>query len=272
MGQRADLHNHTTASDGRLSPAAMVRWAKELGLAAIGICDHDTVAGLAEAEAAAAQLGVEVVPGVELNCEAMGHEVHILGYYTDRTAGPLLTLLEKRRAARTERIEAMVRRLNEHGIAVEFAAVQALATGTLGRPHLAVALAQAGYAPDPWAAFEQFLKPGRPGYVPRSKLDPREAVEVIRAAGGVAVLAHPGLIGDDAWIERLVGAGLQGLEAFHSEHTPEQAAFYQRKAEALGLLVTAGSDSHGETDRRLLGTATVPLAVVSQLKRLAGIN
>lgn len=267
----ADLHTHSTASDGVLAPAELVRRAHQVGLAALALTDHDTVEGLPEAEAEAGRLGVRLVPGVELSTDAIGREVHILGYYCRFDAEPLALLLEDMRAARRERLERIVARLNAAGVPVALERVRALAGGgSAGRPHVARALVEAGLAADVNDAFARFLGRGCPGYVPRKKLHPAEAVRAVVAAGGVAVLAHPGLMGDDGVIAELVASGLGGIEADYPAHTPEQAARYRRLAGALGLIPTGGSDYHGKGEHwGDLGGVRVPVEVVDRLERAA---
>lgn len=267
----ADLHTHSTASDGVLAPAELVRRAHAAGLAAVALTDHDTVEGLTEAAAEARRLGLRLVPGVELSTDAIGREVHILGYYCRFEAEPFAVLLEEMRAARRERLERMVTRLNAAGVPVALDRVRALAgAGSAGRPHVARALVEAGHAADVNDAFARFLGRGCPGYVPRRKLHPADAVRAVVAAGGVAVLAHPGLVGDDGVIADLVAVGLGGIEVDYPAHTPEQAARYRRLAEDLGLIPTGGSDYHGKGEHwGDLGDVRVPIEVVDRLERAA---
>lgn len=271
MSMAADLHTHSTASDGVLAPAELMRRAHAAGLAAVALTDHDTVEGLTEAAAEARRLGLRLVPGVELSTDAIGREVHILGYYCRFEAEPFAVLLEEMRAARRERLERMVARLNAAGVPVALERVRALAgAGSAGRPHVARALVEAGHAADVHDAFARFLGRGRPGYVPRRKLHPADAVRAVVAAGGVAVLAHPGLVGDDGVIADLVAAGLGGIEADYPAHTPEQAARYRRLADDLGLIPTGGSDYHGKGEHwGDLGDVRVPIEVVDRLERAA---
>lgn len=263
----ADLHMHTTASDGTLAPAAMVALCKEQGLEAIGITDHDTAAGLAAARDACTALGIRLVPGVELSCEVPGAEVHILGYLCDFDDGPLADLLRRMREGRIARAAQAVEQLRRAGFPIELSRVMELGQESVGRPHIAAALVEAGYADSVRAAFDRFLVRGRPGYAPRPKLSPIEAITTIRDAGGVPVVAHPGLIGDDKWVTAFIEAGALGLEAYHSDHNSAQAAKYARWAEEKGLLVTGGSDSHGAKGARpvLPGNVRVTLNAVDAL-------
>lgn len=272
----ADLHTHTTASDGTLAPEELVRRAAELGLDAVGITDHDTMAGLPEAEEAGRRSGIAVVPGVELSTDATGREVHILGYYCRADAEPLASLLAAMRAGREERVERILAALARAGVSLTREDVLAAAAGeaqrpeSLGRPHVARALVQHGYAESVADAFARFLVPGKPGYVPRPKLHPADAVRCVRAAGGAAVLAHPGLVGDDSILTELLAAGLQGLEVWYPDHTPEQLQRYLRLCEDLGLIPTGGSDFHGRGERWAeLGQVTAPSEVVERLAAAA---
>jgi predicted metal-dependent phosphoesterase TrpH len=265
-----DLHAHTTASDGVLAPADLLDLARRVGLEAVGVTDHDTLDGLAEAEAAGARLGVRVVPGVEVNTQEGGREVHVLGYFCGG-GDALRGVFDGQRRSRAERMARMVERLRRRGLPVTLEAVEREARGAvLCRPHLARVLVAAGCAASEAEAFARYLRRGAPGYVPRPRLAPAEAVAAIRADGGVAVLAHPGLIGDDGVLERLVPAGLGGVEAYHSDHTPEQARRYAEAAARHGLVATGGSDFHGTGRHGELGDVRVGPEVVRALEERAG--
>lgn len=268
----ADLHTHTTASDGTLAPPALVRRAHAAGITTLAVTDHDTFAGLAEAGAEAARLGMTFVPGVELSTDATGQEVHILGYFCRTGEGPLVDLLGEMRAARGLRIEEIVSRLRNAGVPLALERVLAIAgDGAAGRAHVGRALVEAGCAASVSEAFERYLVPGRPGYVPRRKLHPADAVRVVVDAGGVAVLAHPGLIGGDGIIPELVAAGLRGIEAHYPAHEPVQVRDYLALADRLGLIATGGSDFHGAKERwGDLGSVTVPDEVAARLAEAAG--
>jgi len=271
---QADLHCHTTASDGTLTPEQAVVRARELGLVALAITDHDVTEGVGPARTAAGRGGPEIVPGVEINAWADGTEVHVLGYYLDVDDAGLQTVLYRLRRDREERLLAMLRRLQALGMTLDPERVRAIAgEGSVGRPHVARALVERGHVASVEEAFGRLLTPGRPAYVPRHRLSPREAIAAIRRAGGVAVLAHPGLTGRDDLIPRLVGEGLQGLEVCHPQHTPRAQARYLELARRWGLVATGGSDSHGPdgpgAQRVDIGALTVDGAVVTALKRLA---
>lgn len=266
---RADLHTHTTASDGSLSPAEHVRWAAAQGLTAVGITDHDTISGWDEAMAEAGAAGIEVVPGCELSTEVGRTEVHILAYYFDRQDGTMAELLERMRGGRRQRAMESVERLHQLGFTqVRLERVLELGGESVGRPHIAAALVEAGVVRSVKDAFDRFLALGKPAYVPRPKLTPEEAIAVIRGAGGVPVLAHPGLVRDDNWVRRIIEAGIAGMEAYHTDHSERQRQFYARWAHDAGLICTGGSDSHGPNGPRtvLPGSVNVSLDVVRQLK------
>ncbi len=242
----ADLHLHTHFSDGTWTPEALAAEARRLGLGALALTDHDTVEGCARAAAACAQHGLEFVPGTELTAEHEGHEVHILGYFLETTHPDLLRELTRFQQARQERIREMVARLNRQGVGLRPEAVFALANcRSPGRPHVARALVQHGYCGSSDEAFERFLKKHRPAWVPKCKISARRAIELIHAAGGLAVMAHPGLNHHDALIPILVEGGLDGIECWHTKHTPAQTARYLELARHHRLLVTGGSDCHG---------------------------
>ncbi len=240
----ADLHVHTTASDGLYSPAEVAEMATTIGLSAIAITDHDTVDGIIPARRSSRRL--EVIPGIELSTEYAGHEIHILGYYIDTGHPRLMRLLRELRQSRVGRAEKMVARLAELGYGIELERVcQIAGKAAPGRPHIARALLEKGFIESVRQAFDTLLAYGGPAYVERFKLTPCEAIELVKEAGGVAVLAHPGLSGVEALIEDLVKSGLQGLEARHPEHDAEQVERFSALAGALGLIVTGGSDYHG---------------------------
>ncbi|MGE5673016.1 MAG: PHP domain-containing protein [Mycobacterium leprae] len=266
---RADLHTHTTASDGTLSPAEHVRWAGSQGLAALGITDHDTIAAWPEAIAAGEALGVEIVPGCELSTEVGETEVHMLAYYFDPTESTMSALLERMRGGRRARAAEAVEKLHKLGLTqVSLERVLALGGESVGRPHIAANMVEAGYVRTIKDAFDQYLGRGKAAYVPRPKLTPDEAITVVKQAGGVPVVAHPGLIRDDAWVRRFIAEGVMGIEAYHTDHSEAQRQFYARWGLDAGLIVTGGTDSHGPRGPRTVvpGSVNVALDVVAQLK------
>ena len=250
---KADLHLHSTASDGAYAPAALMARAAALGLTHAALTDHDSVAGLDEAAEAAERLGMTLIPGVELSCGAQ-KEIHVLGYGFDPGDAALAAFCRMRVAQREARAEAMVQRLAEWGKPVSMARVRALAQGVIARPHVARALVEAGHAATVSEAFERYLKPGRPAYVPKEDVKVAQAVRLIAQAGGVAVLAHPmELKMGGALLESLIGEwqaqGLAGVEVYHPSASNNHAAFLFHLAQRCGLLVTGGSDFHGEAVR-----------------------
>ncbi len=266
-----DLHLHSTFSDGTLSPEAIVHAALDQGLTAISITDHDTVEATAPALRAARGTGLDVIPGVEVSTDYRHTEVHILGYYIDVACPELLERLAVVREARQGRARQIVAKLEGLGLNVGLEEVLRQAgDGSVGRPHVAAALVAGGCCATQQEAFERYLKKGRPGYVPRYKLTPTEAVQLIARAGGCPVLAHPGLIsGEEDLPYRLVGEGLEGLEAYHIDHTTADTQRAQRLAGELGLIVTGGSDSHGPAAVRpvAVGAVEVPDSCAEQLRQ-----
>jgi predicted metal-dependent phosphoesterase TrpH len=267
-----DLHSHCTYSDGLLSPAMLVEEAASRGVRILALTDHDTVAGIGEARAAGERLEVEIIPGVELSAALpSGGEVHLLGYFVDVDDHALLTELAGFARARAERMERMVERLSRIGAPVALERVQEIAGhGTVGRPHLGRALVEAGYAEDLSDAFARYIGGGKPAFVPRPRVDPRDAIALVRAAAGVPVLAHPFSTGGvESVLDRLVPAGLAGMEVDYGEYSPEDREILREIATRRGLVATGGSDYHGP-DRRLareLGSAGVPPAAVDELRR-----
>lgn len=251
-----DLHVHTDASDGTLTPEQCVDAAARAGLTALGIVDHDTMGGLARA-AAAAEGRLTFIPGVEISTQAGNAEMHILGYLIDQDYQPLLDELQHVREERLSRIHRTVARLRELAVNITFddivAACENVTAGhcesqaALGRPHVAAALVRVGAVTSPAEAFSRYLRRGRPAYIDRYRAQPDRAIQLIREAGGLAVLAHPGLMHRDSIIPSLVELGLGGLEAYHTAHSPTDTKRYLDSADRLGLLVTGGTDSHGPT-------------------------
>jgi predicted metal-dependent phosphoesterase TrpH len=243
---RIDLHMHTTASDGLLAPADLVRAVQAANLQVFGVTDHDTVDGLAEAQAHGQAVGLTLVPGIELSAIWQEVEFHVLGHFVHPTDPALLAFLEARRAARRSRLYTMLSRLRAIGITVDAHEVLAQARdGNVGRPHLARVLVQRGFVGTTDEAFDRYLGTGKPAYVPRPDVTVQDAIRTIRQAGGMASLAHPGLYNRDEAIPELVSAGLDAIEVYHVNHSPRVTAHYRRLAGRLGLLVTGGSDFHG---------------------------
>lgn len=244
-----DLHLHTTASDGRSTPEALVREAAAAGIAILAVTDHDTVAGVRAARAAAATLAIEVVTGIEITAVHDGRDVHVLGYFIDDEDPDLLAFLRAQRADRERRVTEIAARLAAAGTPIDVAPILAGARESrgraVGRPQVAAALVAAGHAVDISDAFDRFLSPGRPAFVERRGSSPSDVIDRIARAGGVSSLAHPGKTGIDDEIQTLMASGLHAVEAFHPDHTPEDTARYAELASRFGLLVTGGSDYHG---------------------------
>jgi len=272
---RADLHTHSTASDGTGSPADNVRLAREIGLAAVALTDHDTTAGLEEALAEGARLGIRVVPGVELSTMANGLEIHVLGYFVDWRDARWRERLGTQRDARMRRNAMLLERLAALGMPVTMEEVERAAAGrasggSIGRPHIAEAMVARGYVSSTAEAFERYLGSEGAAYVHVPRPTPLEAVRWIHEAGGAAVIAHPGLYGRDELVESLLEAGTDGIEAYHSDHGPEDEARYAAMAARHGVIATGGSDYHGARGGVVfhgpLGGRTVDAAVVDLLE------
>jgi len=269
----ADLHVHTTASDGAESPAEVVARASSIGLAALAIADHDTLEGIMPAVEEGRLRKVEVIPAVELGTGYKGQEIHLLGYLIDINDGALQEELAFFRNNRRDRVVKIINRLNRLGFPVTRERVMEIAgSGSVGRPHIARAMVETGRVATVEEAFDRFISEGKPGFEPRVKCSPAQGVGIIRRAGGVPVLAHPGLADADQLIEELIPGGLAGIEVYHPGHTPELVSHYLEVCGRLGLVATGGSDYHGTENRKhnLLGACTVHYRVVGLLKELAG--
>jgi len=271
----ADLHLHTNFSDGTFSPEELVARAFKLGFGTIALTDHDTVEGCARAAVACAAAGMDFIPGAELTAEQEGIEVHILGYFLDTANEALLRKLSRFQAVRQSRIHEMVAALNQLGLPLKVEAVFELANcKSPGRPHVARALVKGKLIGSLDEAFEKYLKKGRPAWVPKTKMSALEGVELVHQAGGLAVMAHPGLNRTDDIIPKLVDAGLDGIECFHTKHSTVMSERYLRLAEEHHLLVTGGSDCHGFSKARpIIGTIKLPHEHVEKLyaaKKAAG--
>lgn len=252
-----------------LEPEALVGEAAARGVGLLAISDHDTTDGVDSGLSAASNAGVEVWSAVELSCDVASGEVHMLGYFIDHTLGWFQALLSRLRDGRARRAEQMVERLAALGVPVDYRRVQTLAgRGAVGRPHVARAMVEAGHVRTVSEAFDRFIGRHGPAYVERVKITPAQAVGVIRSAGGLAVLAHPGWSQQDGLIGDLVGVGLDGVEVYYPDHTHAQVEHLLGTARRHGLLVTGGTDFHGgglATDVPL-GSQHVPDAVVAPLR------
>jgi predicted metal-dependent phosphoesterase TrpH len=271
-----DLHTHSTASDGLYAPAELVRLAHGAGLTTIGLVDHDTTDGLAEAIAAGEPLGVTVIPGIEVNTELPGGqgEAHVLGYYLEYARPEFQRSIAFLRDARARRGEHMVERLRQQGLDVTWERVREIAKGSVGRPHIARVLIEHGYADSVSDAFTKYLNPGKPAYIPRYKLSPEDAVRLIKSARGVPALAHPGYIANlESLLLALMQAGLQGLECYYGQYDEETVARLLKLADACGLIPTGGSDYHGPNMHPTpLGGRYVPESSLERLRRTADFN
>lgn len=266
-----DLHLHTTHSDGRSTPQQVVADAKCKGLRAIAITDHDTVSGISEMMAAANEAGIECLTGIEISVHAEEHgDFHLLGYGIDPNHSGLLSLLQHQKEARLHRFEQIVAQLHALGVNITVEQVHAIAgsSQSLGRPHIARAMLAAGDVASIDEAFERYLGRGKPAYIPKHTLSVHQAISAITQAGGVPVLAHPGVTRKDHCIPELIKLGVQGLEVFHSEHDAEDVRRYTRLVMKYGLIATGGSDCHGKKEHSepLIGTVFVPYQLFSHLQ------
>ncbi|HXG87045.1 MAG TPA: PHP domain-containing protein [Vicinamibacterales bacterium] len=258
-----DLHLHTTASDGRLAPAELVRRVAAAGITVMSVTDHDTVAGLTDVRAAATAAGVELIDGIEITAVHEGRDVHMLGYFIDTADAALGTFLQTQRSRRIARVHDIGARLASLGIAIDIPALLAGAGrrpgASVGRPVIARALIDSGHVGSMQEAFDRYLAAGQPAFVPRQGPTPGEVVDVIHQARGLASMAHPGVTRQPAVMARLVDAGLDAIEVYHSDHNAELQRELLAFASQHALLITGGSDYHGDDDRdRHLGRSTLP--------------
>jgi hypothetical protein len=268
----ADLHLHTRHSDGTFTPEELVAYAAHHGLSAIALTDHDTVEGCAAAARACEAVGIQFITGTELTAEYEDTEVHLLGYFLDTVNERLLAEITKFQTVRQQRIYEMVARINEMGVPLQVESVFALANcQSPGRPHVARALVKAGLIRNLDEAFDRFLKKGRGAWVPKARMSALDSIELIHQAGGLAVMAHPGLNRTDEIIPGLVAAGLDGIECFHTKHSTAMSERYLMLADQHHLLVTGGSDCHGYSKAKpLIGTVKLPYEHVERLQ--AAVN
>ncbi|HTS16399.1 MAG TPA: PHP domain-containing protein [Verrucomicrobiae bacterium] len=268
----ADLHLHTRFSDGSFTPRELLQHAARLGFSAIAITDHDTLDGIPDALAAGKELGVEIIPGVEITSRYGPQELHMLAYlFGDSWCDPgLRAVLHQATQIREERAGEFVKKLNAIGVSLTLEDVRACAkSGTIGRPHIAMALVKRGHVTSTDEAFARFLKRGKPAYVERFRMEAAEIIGHIKSAGGVAVIAHPGLNTLDDHLGDMVAQGMAGIEVWHSRHTAAQTERYSRLAKQLGVCATGGSDCHGSgRDGMLLGRIKLPYDRVEALRAL----
>ncbi len=241
----ADLHLHSTCSDGADSPTAVVERAASFGFAAIALTDHDTVDGVGEAQSAASRHGITCIAALEISAGRGGQEVHVLGYGVNPAHDELSATLARLKQERAGRSDAIVQRLRNAGININADRVRARGGGSIGRMHVAQELVELGQASTVQQAFDRFLKQRRPGFVAKPLRPVPDAIAIIRRAGGLAFLAHPGLGRGGGRLRDLLSLGFDGIEVFHSKHTQTQSETFLALANELGLLISGGSDCHG---------------------------
>jgi len=275
----ADLHTHTTASDGVISPKDLVQLAKQANLRAVAITDHDAVLGIPEAIEAGKEIGIEVIPGIEISTIDKGQDIHLLGYYIEYRNSDFLKKLADLQNVRKRRNEMMVEKLQSLGIDISLKEVKKKKSGedgNIGRPHIAEVLLDKGYVSSMEEAFTKYLGKNGIAYVNPPRIPPEEAVDIIKEYHGVPVLAHPGLYNDSELVERLIRYGIAGIEVFHPDHDEKLEKYYYDLANKHKLLITGGSDFHGVRNGEIfhapLGGKKVGYDVVEKLKYLAKEN
>jgi predicted metal-dependent phosphoesterase TrpH len=269
-----DLHSHTNESDGTCSPAQLIDEAVRAGVTTLGITDHDTLKGYDQAVPIARAAGVELICGIELSTKLHGHSAHLLGYFLNGAdMGEFRAWILHQQAARRDRNIRLVKRLQELGFDITLEEAEARGRGMTGRPHFAAIMVEKGYVSDFRQAFDDYLDESAKGYVYRQEPQFAEGVQRIREAGGIASLAHPVRVKGDvpALMQELVDGGMNAIEAYHSDHTPEDTDLYLGLAEQYGLMVTGGSDFHGAVKPNVrLGTGAgnlnIPADLVERLR------
>lgn len=261
MRLKVDLHIHTTCSDGRMTPSEAVELADERKLAALSITDHDTFDGYEKAKIRADELGIELIPGVEITSTFEGKEAHLLAYYFDQERGGFSNFLKSQRVARRERMKGIIRTLNSQGVDVDYPEVRAEANGAnIGRPHLAKVLIQKGYARSLPDAFMRYLSINKLGEISSTYPVYTDVIEIVKNAGGAVILAHPGRLYTMDEVDRFILAGIDGLECIHPSHNFEMQKKFTKKAEQHSLLMTGGSDYHGKKDASYTHVGIITLA------------
>jgi predicted metal-dependent phosphoesterase TrpH len=269
-----DLHTHTTASDGRCTPAELVARASAAGVAVLSVTDHDTVAACDAVAAACKTAGIEFVTGIEITAVRSEADVHLLGYFLDPRSASLRAFLSEQRQQRVDRIRRIISKLAGHGVSLDADVMLQPAlddpSRSVGRPWVARAMVAAGYVKSTDVAFSAWLSRGRPGFVPREGAGPEDVIARIHDAGGIASMAHPGLLRRDDWIGPLAEAGLDALEAYHIDHGPEDTARYLAVAGRLSLAVSGGSDYHADESHGAAhpGSISLPRDAYEGLVRL----
>lgn len=274
MANGVDLHTHSTASDGLFSPTELLLRAKTAEVRTLALTDHDTTDGIEEAKRAAETEQIEFIPGIELNTDVSGGEVHVLGYFIEYQRPEFQAVLKVLRDARVRRGQRMVELLNEQGVHISWERVRELAKGSVGRPHVAEALVEAGYAKSVGEAFDTYIGSGKPAYVPRYKLTPVDAVRLLASANGLPVIAHPlttpGLDILREWLPSLCEAGMVGLETYYGYYTYEDEQALLSLAKHYHLIPTGGTDYHGPGIHPTpLGGRFVPYEAVECLRAIA---
>lgn len=274
--EKVDLHVHTNKSDGTFSPEEVVDYAHSIGLRAIGITDHDTVAGVGPAIRQAKKYGIEIVPGIELSAEWVEEreelEIHVLGYFIDWQSEELKKRLDELSIARVKRAERIIEKLKQHGISLDIEDVQAFAPSSesIGRLHIAQVMVKEGYVPSINRAFDQYIGNNKPCYVPKYQLNPDGAVGTIKEIKGIAVIAHPGLLDLNFatnLIQNLSKSGLDGVEVYYPEHSNEVTKHLEEISRKYNLLITGGTDCHGfAKERILMGTIDVPYELLEKIR------
>jgi hypothetical protein len=268
--KKIDLHLHTVASDGSFTAKELVQEAKKKGLAAIAVTDHDTVGSVEEAIKVGKDIGVEVIPGIELTTYYQGQRIDVLGYYLDYHNNELLETINNLQNSREVRAQQILDKLADLEIELDFEELKKIAGDTgVGRPHIAKLMVKTGAVASVQQAFDQYLEDGGPAYVPKYQLKPQDAIDLIQGAGGVVVLAHPGMIDDKRLVKELIALeGIVGIEAYYSQHNQEETEYYLNLAKEYDLIVTGGSDCHGPTieEKYLIGTVDVPYELLEDLR------
>lgn len=272
----ADLHIHSTASDGLLTPTDIIKWGANKGLKALSITDHDSVAGVCSVFEYSKEIGIELIPGIELSTEYEGSEVHILGYFIDYKDELLDNFLNKLINSRIDRAHKMIKKLNSLGYNIIFDDICEVAKDakSIGRPHVARVMVKYGYCKSIEEVFEKFIGYGKPAYIERYKISPFEAVELIKKCHGVSSIAHPGLIvniNKQRLIKKLKSWGLQGIEVYHTRHSIADVHCFEEIAKENGLIATGGTDCHGVmiNGEPIIGAVTVPYDNVEKLRTYA---
>ena len=258
-----DFHMHSTASDGTYSPHEIIDVAMSAGAVSIAITDHDTIDGALEASSYAKEQGLELFTGVELNTDAYDAEIDILGYFWDPTDTRFLEMLKARQEGRIVRAKKIVKKLATVGVEISYDRVREIAHGAVCRPHVIEAMVEKGYVANQKEAFEKYLGLGKPAHVPHDKLTPEEAIDFVNRGGGLSIIAHPGLVENDAVVEKLLQAGAKGLEAYYPMHSEEEIQKYVGFAEKYNVIVSCGSDSHGPKRKKSfpIGSMAAPASV-----------